>query len=57
MTAALEPDHIQRVYSLNGESRDTLSLQEIFRMVSNRLWLIVIVVTVCVGMAVGYSLA
>jgi nitrogen fixation/metabolism regulation signal transduction histidine kinase len=47
----------QRVYSLNGEARDTLSLQEIFCMVSNRLWLIVIVVTVCVGMAVAYSLA
>jgi uncharacterized protein involved in exopolysaccharide biosynthesis len=53
----LEPEQRQRGYSLHGEARDTLSLQEIFRMVSNRLWLIVIVVTVCVGMAVGYSLA
>jgi hypothetical protein len=53
----LEPEQIQRVYSLNGEARDTLSLQEIFRMVSNRLWFIVIVVTVCVGMVDGYSLA
>jgi capsular polysaccharide biosynthesis protein len=51
----LEPEHGQSVYALNGESRDTLSLQEIFRIISNRLWVIVIVVIVCVGMALGYS--
>jgi capsular polysaccharide biosynthesis protein len=53
----LEPEHKQRHYSLNGESRDTLSLQEIFRIISDRLWVIVIVGLVCVGLAVGYSLA
>jgi capsular polysaccharide biosynthesis protein len=52
----LEPEHKQRHYSLNGESRDTLSLQEIGRIISNRLWVIVIVVIVCVGMALGYSI-
>jgi capsular polysaccharide biosynthesis protein len=51
----LEPEHGQSVYALNGESRDTLSLQEIFRIISNRLWVIVVVVIVCVGMAFGYS--
>jgi capsular polysaccharide biosynthesis protein len=54
---ALEPEHRQRVYSLHGESPDTLSLREIFRIISARFWVIVIVVVVCVGMAVGYSLA
>jgi capsular polysaccharide biosynthesis protein len=53
----LEPEHKQSVYALNGESGDTLSLQEIFRIISNRLWVIVIVVVVCVGMALGYSFA
>ena len=54
---ALEPEHRQRVYSLHGESPDTLSLREIFRIISARFWVIVIVVVVCVGIAVGYSLA
>jgi capsular polysaccharide biosynthesis protein len=53
----LEPDHSQRAYSLDGKARDTLSLQEIFRIISDRLWVILIVVIVCVGMTVGYSLA
>jgi capsular polysaccharide biosynthesis protein len=53
----LEPEHRQSVYALNGESGDTLSLQEIFRIISNGLWIIVIVVVVCVGMALGYSFA
>ncbi|MBA3387980.1 MAG: hypothetical protein H0U02_01290 [Rubrobacter sp.] len=53
----LEPENRQRVYSLYGEREDTLSLQEIFRIIYSRLWVIVIVVMVSVGMAVGFSLA
>ena len=53
----LEPEHRQRFYSLYGERDDTLSLREIFRIISDRLWVIAIVVMVCVGMAVGFGLA
>jgi capsular polysaccharide biosynthesis protein len=53
----LEPEDRQRVYPLHGESRDTLSLREIFHIISARFWVIVIVVVVCVGTAIGYSLA
>jgi capsular polysaccharide biosynthesis protein len=53
----LEPEHRREVYSLHGESQDTLSLQEILRILSGHFWVIVIVVMVCVGMAVGYSVA
>ena len=53
----LEPERRREVYSLHGESQDTLSLQEILRIISGHFWVIVIVVMVCVGMAVGYSVA
>lgn len=53
----LEPDNRQRVYSLYGQGEDTLSLQEISRIISRRLWLIILVVMVSMGTAVGFSLA
>lgn len=52
-----EPEHERGVYPLDGESQDTLSLREILRIISGHFWVIVIIVTVCLGISIGYSLA
>jgi capsular polysaccharide biosynthesis protein len=46
----------QNSYSRYGEGEDVLSLREILRTVLSRLWVIVLVTLVLVGIAVGYTL-
>jgi capsular polysaccharide biosynthesis protein len=51
-----EYDHGQKVHSLAEEREDTLSPRETLRIISERLWIIVLVTMVCVGVAIGFSL-